>query len=290
MDYPKISIVTPNYNKAQYLEHTILSVLSQNYPNLEYMIIDGGSTDGSVDIIKKYEKQLTYWVSEPKEGMYHAIKKGFEHSTGEIMAWINSDDMYHPNSLFTVAQIFHDCPQVSWLVGKQAHYDEKNRTVFTANSKYFNHLSFLMHRYQWVQQESTFWRRQLYEKVGGIDVKYRLAGDFDLWMRFSRYEKMYITEALIGGFRHCDGQLSHDICKYQEEVETIIRSECISEEEKKQIKVMNFRNRIIPFLQKLRILQWQRIDYRFMRQFVEEESVHKIFYDFEKKCFFTIAK
>ena len=288
MEYPKITIVTPNYNKGNYLEHTIRSVLSQGYPNLEYIIIDGGSTDGSVEIIKKYASQLAYWVSEPDSGIYYAVKKGFEHSTGEIMAWINSDDMYHPNSLFTVAQTFHDCPQVSWLVGKQTHYDERNRTVLTTNSKYFNHFSFLMYRYQWVQQESTFWRRQLYEKVGGIGVKYKLAGDFDLWMRFSRHEKMYISDALIGGFRHCDEQLSHDINKYQEEAEAIISSERIFEEEKKLIRVMNFRNRIIPFLQKLRILQWQSIDYRFMRKFVEEERAHKIHYDFDRKCFFTV--
>ena len=93
-NYPKISIVTPNYNGVKYLEQTIVSVLNQNYPNLEYIIIDGGSTDGSVEIIKKYESKLSYWVSEPDMGLYHAIQKGFEKSTGEIMAWINSDDMY----------------------------------------------------------------------------------------------------------------------------------------------------------------------------------------------------
>lgn len=93
VQYPRISIVTPNYNKKEFLEKTILSVLSQGYPNLEYIVIDGGSTDGSVEIIKKYEKDLAFWMSEPDEGMYHVIKKGFEHSTGEIMAWINSDDI-----------------------------------------------------------------------------------------------------------------------------------------------------------------------------------------------------
>ncbi len=93
--YPKISIVTPSYNQGQYLEQTILSVIGQNYPNLEYIIIDGGSTDNSIEIIKKYERYLAYWVSEKDKGHYHAVQKGFDKSTGEIMSWLNSDDILH---------------------------------------------------------------------------------------------------------------------------------------------------------------------------------------------------
>ena len=130
MNYPKISIVTPNYNMGAYLEETIKSVISQNYPNLEYFIIDGGSNDNSLEIIKKYERHLTYWISEKDNGMYHAIQKGFEKSTGEIMAWLNSDDMYHSNSLFIVAEIFDSFPQVEWLLGASTTFDEKGRTVF----------------------------------------------------------------------------------------------------------------------------------------------------------------
>ena len=104
--WPRISIVTPSCNQGRFLEETIRSVLLQGYPNLEYVIIDGGSSDGSVDIIRKYESQLAYWDSRPDSGMYYAINEGFAHSTGDIMAWLNSDDMYTPWSLRVVGEIF----------------------------------------------------------------------------------------------------------------------------------------------------------------------------------------
>ena len=289
-EYPKISIVTPNYNKAKYLERTILSVLSQNYPNLEYIIIDGGSTDGSVDIIKKYADKLTYWVSEPDNGMYYAIKKGFEYSTGEIMAWINSDDMYHPGALSIVADIFMEYDDVQWLTGMNTHYDENGRTVRVWSATYFSHLSFLMRNYKYVQQESTFWRRSLWNRVGGISTEYKLAGDFNLWMRFSRHEKMYIVNALLGGFRVCDGQLSENIKEYSREAEDIIAKERALVEEGKQIKKLKIRYRVISFIQKFKVLNWQAIDKKFMQEFVEEENEHRINFDAISKRFIKVVK
>lgn len=285
MSYPKISIVTPNYNKAQYLEKTILSVLSQEYPNLEYIIIDGGSTDGSVDIIKKYAQSLAFWVSEPDGGVYQAIKKGFEHSTGEIMAWIGADDMYHHDALFSVAQIFTECPLVSWLVGAQTSYDEKSRTVRVNHSPYFNHLSFVLHDFKWVQQESTFWRRGLYEKVGGVGIDYKLAGDFDLWMRFSRHEKMFVTDALIGGFRHSENQLSKNLDLYFDEVDDIIAKETVSPEEQRRIKMLNRNKRIVSLLKKIKVLNWHAVNSRMTAWLAEEERRHRISFDFDRKQF-----
>lgn len=202
MFYPKITIVTPNYNGSRYLEDTIMSVFGQNYPNLEYIIIDGGSTDGSINIIKKYENRLAYWVSEPDNGMYHAIQKGFEKSTGELMAWINSDDMYHKNAFFTIAEIFDTFDEVNWLVGASTFYDEENRTVHCNQSRLFTKFDFYNYDFKWLEQESVFWRRSLWNISGAtLNTKLKYAGDFDLWLKLFKYEKLYVTHALIGGFR-----------------------------------------------------------------------------------------
>lgn len=225
--YPKISIVTPNYNGAQFLEETILSVINQNYPNLEYIIIDGGSHDESINIIIKYEKYLAYWVSERDNSMYEAIQKGFEKSTGDIMAWINSDDMYHKNSFFTVAEIFKNIPSVQWLTGINTNFDEKGRT-FNARSSYnHNKYSQFLEPKKYIQQESTFWRKALWEKIGSyLDTTYKYAGDFDLWIRFNRHSQVFITEALIGGFRIRKNQLTQlFMSEYNKECQNILQKE-----------------------------------------------------------------
>src|SRR5258708_5296321 len=113
--HPSISIITPSYNQVSFLEETIQSVLQQDYPNLEYVIIDGGSTDGSVEIIQKYADRLTHWVSEPDGGQYDAVNRGFQYTRGEIMAYINSDDKYTPWAFSVVGEIFESLPEIEWL-------------------------------------------------------------------------------------------------------------------------------------------------------------------------------
>ena len=208
----KISIVTPNFNGAKYIEETILSILGQNYPNLEYIIIDGGSTDNSVEIIKKYESQLSHWVSEPDKGLYDAIQKGFDKSTGEIMAWLNSDDMYHKNSLIVVASIFENLIDVNWFMGIPSTIDEHGNTIAVSNLKKWSKLDYYSGHFEWIQQESTFWRRSLWEQANAtLSTEMKYAGDLDLWLRFFRYEKLYVTRALLGGFRmQSANQLSLD--------------------------------------------------------------------------------
>lgn len=200
--YPKISIITPCYNSEKYLENTIISVLDQNYPNLEYIVIDGGSQDNTIEIIRKYENQLAFWISEEDSGLYDALNKGFKKTTGEIMGWIGSDDMYHKNSFFVIAEIFSEHKTIQWLVGAQTAFDEKGRTVIVSRSRKFTRHDFLNGDFKWLQQESCLWKRDLWEKAGGtLNEEMRYAGDFELWIRFFRFEKLYVTDALIGGFR-----------------------------------------------------------------------------------------
>jgi len=226
LKYPRITVVTPNYNQANFIEKTIQSVINQDYPNLEYIIIDGGSTDGSVEIIKKYEKSLAYWESEPDNGMYHAINKGFSKATGEIMCWINSDDVLWEKSLFNVAKIMSSNKHIHWLQGFPSVINEEGALIDQREqvfSKYFFYWYQHEKSFAFVQQESTFWRKELWEKVGSsIDTNYTLAADFDLWMRFLNYKKMYCTQIQLGAFRKRHGQKSSNQELYLAETRTSI--------------------------------------------------------------------
>lgn len=208
----KISIVTPSLNQAELLEGTVTSVLSQNYPDLEYIIIDGGSTDASADIIKKYADKLTYWISEPDNGRGDAVDKGFRHATGEIMAWLGCGDKYCPWTLEVVSQIFTRLPEVEWLTtGSPLIWDENGLPVM-CNFRYgYSRQAFSDGCYlptvATMQQESTFWRRSLWNRAGGyIDTKLAKVPDFDLWARFYKYAEVYTTSVPLGGICKHAGQ------------------------------------------------------------------------------------
>ncbi|MDR1893605.1 MAG: glycosyltransferase [Spirochaetales bacterium] len=261
-EWPQISIVTPCLNGGRYLEETINSVLNQGYPRLEYIIIDGGSADDSVKIIKKYESQLAYWVSEKDGGLYDGIQKGFEKAGGEVMAWIGSDDMYHPKALFTVAELFSRYKEIKWLAGATTKFDEYGRTVHVSQSQKFVRWDFLMGDYKWLQQESCFWHRSLWEQAGSfLNRELRYAGDFDLWMRFFRYEKLHITNALIGGFRErSSDQLSLDgMESYLAEAEKIIQQEKLSKSELKILKKYKIVKRALGIINKAKIINTEKI-------------------------------
>lgn len=214
---PRISIVTPSYNQGAFLEATIQSVLGQNYPNLEYVIIDGGSTDDSVEIIRRYEADLAYWVSEPDEGQYDAINKGFGHTSGDIMAWINADDMFTPWAFSVVAEIFGQDRNVEWLTSLlPLRWDVAGRAVGCFPRRGYSRASFLRGGHlpavggrgaEWLQQESTFWRRSLWQRAGKLDAALDLASDFKLWLQFCRAgAEIYGVETPLGGFRKHDDQ------------------------------------------------------------------------------------
>lgn len=184
MNNPKISVVTPSFNQGQFIEQTIKSILDQNYPNLEYIIIDGGSTDGSVDIIKKYEKQLKYWISEPDLGQAHAINKGLQHCTGEIFNWLNSDDFLEPGALFKIAEGFSQNGKPDLVAGEVEIFDEKGRVEYVKHQKLSAKGLMIWAQGVTLIQPGVWMRRELVEKSGGIDEQFHYAFDWDLLIRY----------------------------------------------------------------------------------------------------------
>lgn len=241
MLFPKISIITPSFNQGQFIEQTILSILNQNYPNLEYIIIDGGSIDNSVDIIKKYASCLHYWISEPDRGMYDAIQKGFDRSTGVIMGWINSDDEFSIKSFFTAVQVFSDYPQIKWLNGIPNQMDEDGRIIGVGAVPMWNKYKYLKNDFKYIQQEGMFWRRNLWEKAGGyIDTKLELASDMELWSRFFQHEELYYINTILGTYRaRTKNQKSlEQLDHYNAEALSVIKNMHRSKEEIENIKKM----------------------------------------------------
>jgi len=193
--WPKISIVTPSYNQAQYLEETIRSVLLQNYPNLEYIIIDGGSTDGSVEIIKKYEPWLTYWVSKSDKGQSHAINKGWRKGQGEIFGWLNSDDYLMPNILFKVAEAFQDHPDVGIVYAKTINVDQNSEKTGTISGQAFEIISSFKTLFNPIAQPATFVHRRALLIVGYLDEELHIIFDWDYWLRIGlEFPGIFIDE------------------------------------------------------------------------------------------------
>src|SRR5882724_7670572 len=178
--YPRIALVTPVLNSGKYIEQTIRSVLAQNYPNLEYFIADGGSTDGTIEVIRKYEKQISGWVSEPDKGMYDALNKAFARTGGEVMGWISATDVIRPGGLSVVGGVFRDLPEVEWLTGRPTCINEEGLTSEINPVPRWSRLRFLAGFNRYIQQESTFWRRRLWDEAGGyVDASRRMASDFE---------------------------------------------------------------------------------------------------------------
>lgn len=211
-DLPTICVVTASLNRAGFLEEAMRSVLDQDYPRLQYAVVDGGSTDGSIDVIRKYADRLKWWVSEKDAGHFDALNKGFAHTDGEVMGFINSDDKYCPWTFSVVGEIFSQLPQVDWITTLfPIIWDRRGRAVHCKYTDGFSRQGFLRgenlpglgaHTTHWIQQESTFWRRSLWNKAGGkVDDSLRIAGDFELWARFYQHADLYGVAAPLAGFR-----------------------------------------------------------------------------------------
>ncbi|MCS6821249.1 MAG: glycosyltransferase [Microscillaceae bacterium] len=181
--YPKISIITPSYNQGQYIEQTILSVIEQGYPNLEYIIIDGQSTDNSIAIIQKYEKYLSYWTSEKSLGQSDAINKGLQRATGEIINWLNSDDYYEPQTLFKVAQTFMNT-QAKVVCGRSRIFKDNQTLYFSQGTDvYPNNLAKTI-GWARIDQPETFFHHSAIEKMGLLDNRLHYLMDRDWWIKY----------------------------------------------------------------------------------------------------------
>ena len=206
--WPRVSVVVPNFNYAATLERTLLSILMQGYPNLELIVVDGGSDDGSGGIIERYSPCIAWW--------------------GDLCCWVNSDDVHFPWTLRLVAEIFNAVPQAQWIMGTPSLLvDACPRFQYCESRVYPQHFIrcglFHQEPFGWVQQESCFWRRSLWDAVGGLDTTYQLAADFDLWMRFARLQPLYSARAALSGFMSWGGNRSvlHRAA-YEQEIERIV--------------------------------------------------------------------
>lgn len=201
MSHPKISIITPSLNQGEFIEETILSVLSQDYPCLEYLVMDGGSSDNTVNVLEKYSDQIK-WVSEPDKGQTNAINKGLRLTDGSIVGYLNADDLLLPGSLRRVADAFTQYPGVMWTTGKCRIIDGNNNEIRKAITGYKNFLLRLggfplLVMTNYISQPSTFWRRDALDAVGLLDESLHFVMDYDYWLRlYSKYPPMFIPDDL----------------------------------------------------------------------------------------------
>ncbi len=198
---PLVSIVTPSYNQARFLPDTIDSVLNQTYPNIEYIVIDGGSTDGSVELLENYADRIDYWVSEPDKGQTDAINKGFAQANGEILAWLNSDDTYQPEAVADAVRLMQQYPEYGLVYGEANFIDQHGNEIgrFPAAQTSYDQLR---RGYVHVPQQSSFWRADLMKQVGALDDSLYFAMDYDLWLRLAEISRIkYFPGRVWANFR-----------------------------------------------------------------------------------------
>jgi glycosyltransferase involved in cell wall biosynthesis len=203
---PLVSIVTPSYNQAPFLEATICSVLEQDYPEIEYILVDGGSKDGSLGIIQRYSNRLAWWVSEKDRGQTDAINKGFTHASGQILAWLNSDDTYQPGAIRQAVDYLQAHPRTGMVYGDCNFINAVGSLIgrFPAAQTDYKRLK---QGYVHIPQQAAFWRADLWHQVGPLDPTFYFAMDYDLWVRLAKITQMdYVPETWANFRLHGTGK------------------------------------------------------------------------------------
>ena len=199
--WPTLSVVIPSLNQGQYLEETIRSVLMQNYPALELIIMDGGSTDNSLEVIEKYANWITYWISEPDDGQSHAVNKGILKASGEILLWLNADDLCLPESFFTAVDVFLEYPSSRMVVGQAWLINNESKRVGELKSAFDSFEQVIATPVNRIRQVSTFFRRSLFDEMGYIDESLHIAMDTELLLRFTSKYQPVVIDAYLTAFR-----------------------------------------------------------------------------------------
>lgn len=220
---PRITIVTPSYQQADFLHRTLASIHDQAYPNLEHIVIDGGSTDGSTDVIREYAPRLAYWISERDGGQSDALNKGFARATGDILTWLNSDDVLLPGALHAVGQIFAQFSAIDWLTGRPANIDAADRLrVFPQQvgrrRGWIRRGWYHGRAWGFIRQEGTFWRRGLWQQIGSaVDAQRHYTMDYALWQRMAAHADLVTVDRALAAYRSHAAQKTADLAPYYAE-------------------------------------------------------------------------